>query len=192
MWLLACGFLLVAFPTAFQAFIQTPGNLKGNWQAINTATASASAQNLGPIRIDSLLHGKQEPSQPPLRVVIPALSVDLPVVEARVVDGFWEISETTASHGIGSANPGEIGNTVLFAHARNELFGPLRNLKKGAVIYVMSKDRWFRYQVTETTLVNPDDIQVIAPTSNETLTLFTCSGFLDSKRLIVTATPLRP
>jgi sortase A len=120
------------------------------------------------------------------------MSLDIPIVEARVIDGFWELSETTASHGVGSANPGELGNTVIFAHARDELFGPLRNLRQDAFVYVLSKDRWFRYQVIETKLVDPNAVEVIAPTEDEILTLYTCSGFFDTKRLIVVAKPLRP
>jgi sortase A len=82
-----------------------------------------------------------------------------------------------------------VGNTVIFAHARDGLFGPLRNIVKGESVYIMMKDRWMSYKVTKTQLVNPDQTEVIAPTKDETLTLYTCSGFLDSKRLIVTAVP---
>jgi sortase A len=127
-----------------------------------------------------------------MRIVIPRLSIDLPIVEAPVMNGFWELSDTSASHGVGSANPGEIGNTVVFAHARTNLFGPLRDIKKDDLIYILTKDRWFRYRVTETKFVTPQETSIISPTSEETLTLYTCSGFLDSKRLIVTAKPLQP
>ena len=188
------GFLLVTFPTAYKQWISlkqpvssTPGVERENESPIITRTI-----DLGPIQIHQKLLGTLEAPQPPLRIVIPSLSVDIPIIEARVVDGFWELSETTASHGVGSANPGEVGNTVIFAHAREGLFGPLRNLKNDATVYVFSKDRWYRYQVTETKLVDPGAVEVIAPTDDETLTLYTCSGFLDTKRLIVTAKPLRP
>lgn len=173
LWFLMLGFLLVTFPTAYR-------------------TLRTSNQTLEPIRVDKNLLRATTTSELPLQIIIPSISIDLPIVEAKVVRGFWELSETTASHGVGSANPGEIGNTVIFAHARDELFGPLRNLKKDAIVYVMSKDRWFRYKVIETKLVDPNAIEVIAPTEDETLTLYTCSGFLDTKRLIVIAKPQRP
>jgi sortase A len=105
------------------------------------------------------------------------------------VNGFWELSETSASHGVGSSNPGQLGNIVIFAHARDDLFGPLRNIKQSTMIYILTQDRWFRYEVKETKLVDPGDIQVIASTTDETLTLYTCDGFLDSNRLIITAKP---
>ena len=91
---------------------------------------------------------------------------------------------------MGSASPGDAGNTVIFAHARDELFGPIRELKKDDAIYVLTKNSWHKYTVLETKFVEPKDVEVIAPTTDETLTLYTCSGFLDSKRLIVIAKPL--
>ncbi len=124
------------------------------------------------------------------RIIIPRLSINLPVVEAPVVNGFWELSDTSASHGMGSANPGKKGNAVIFAHAREGLFGPLRTIVSGDTIYVLTGNRWLSYTVTAIKLASPHDTATIAPTPDETLTLFTCSGFLDQKRLVVTAKPV--
>lgn len=148
------------------------------------------ASSVSPFKIDSNLLSKKDPVEQPLRIVVPNHKLDLPIIEAKVIDGFWEISETTASHGIGSANPGENGNIVIFAHARDNLFGQIKDIKNGEEIYILTKDRWFKYEVIETKFVDPNQVEVIAPTPKETLTLFTCSGFLDSKRLIVKALPV--
>lgn len=190
-WLIALGFLLIAFPTAFKALTSVPYPQTPAPETVIT-TLPSTQQTLGPIQIDKLLLGASEPSQQPLRIVIPSLSVDLPVVEAPVINGYWELSETSASHGVGSANPGDPGNTVIFAHAREELFGPLRSSKKENLVYILTKDHWYRYRITNIQMVDPKATEVIQPTKDETLTLYTCSGFLDSKRLIVTAKPLRP
>ena len=184
----AAGFLLVTFPTVYKiAFSPKP--------ATPTLIAGATAGqpiDTGPFRIDEKLLGASVPTQPPLRIVVPTRKVDLSIVEAPVVNGYWELSETTASHGVGSANPGQNGNIVVFAHARDALFGPLREIKKSEVIYILTKDRWFRYIVEETKLVDPNQVEHIQSTDTEQLTLFTCSGFLDTKRLIVHAKPLNP
>lgn len=159
---------------------------------VNTAaqvTESTASANTDPIRADTELLNIREPSQPPSRIVIPKHSIDLSVVEAKVKNGFWETSETQASHGIGSANPSDRGNIVIFAHARNGLFGPIRNISLGTQVYILTKDHWFTYVVDTVKLVAPDAVEVIRQTDKETLTLFTCSGFLDSKRLVVTAVP---
>jgi LPXTG-site transpeptidase (sortase) family protein len=144
-------------------------------------------QNQEPIKIDPNLLSTKEQLQPPERIIIPGQKINLPIIEAKVVNGYWELSETTASHGIGSANPGEIGNIVIFAHAREGLFLSLKNVKENDEVFVLTKDRWYRYQVKEIKDINPDQTEVIAPTKDETLTLYTCSGFMDSTRRIVIA-----
>ncbi len=186
------GFLLVTFPGAYR-FVAN-GRLRQPQSQVSQLASITDVKTLEdtPFRIDKKLLSDKVPTQPPLRIIVPSRKVNLSVVEAQVVSGYWELSETTASHGVGSANPGEIGNTVIFAHARNELFGPLRTIKKDEDIYVLTKDRWFRYTVIETKLVDPSQIEHIKSADTEQLTLFTCSGFLDTKRLIVHAKPLRP
>ena len=118
------------------------------------------------------------------------MNIDLPITESKIVDGYWELSENTASHGEGSANPGEKGNIVVFAHAREGLFYNLKDVKKDDVVYLFTKDKWRTYKVRDITSVFPNQVEVIKPTSNETLTLYTCTGFYDEKRLIVRAYPI--
>ena len=142
----------------------------------------------GPITADTkLFEGNFNPEALPQRIVIPSVSIDVSVREARVVNGKWEIFEDAASFGIGSAMPGEIGNSVIFAHARVGYFLPLKEIEKDSLVYVLSKNEWYSYRVDEIKDVFPNDISVIGPTEDETLTLYTCSGFADTKRLIVVA-----
>ncbi len=153
------------------------------------ATKNIASAQSNPIKIKSELLSKKDTREVPIRILVPKYKVDLPIIEAKVVNGLWELSETTASHGVGSANPGDKGNIVVFAHARDDLFGPIRYIQKDDEIYLLTKDKWHKYKVEETKLVDPSEVKVIAPTKKETLTLYTCSGFLDSKRLIVVAKP---
>jgi LPXTG-site transpeptidase (sortase) family protein len=158
-------------------------------QEISNKDATTSAQiDDGPIRADktfTISDYKEE--ELPVKIVIPSLSLDLPITPAKVVNNTWETSETNASFGLGSTAPGKIGNTVIFAHARTGLFGDLRKLKKDDVIYVFTKGDWYSYKAEEFKEVLPSAIEVIAPTSTETLTLYTCSGYADTKRLVVHA-----
>ncbi|EKD65372.1 MAG: hypothetical protein ACD_50C00112G0016 [uncultured bacterium] len=124
-------------------------------------------------------------------IIIPRLNIDLSITPSKIKNGYWEVSETTASHGEGSANPGEGGNVVVFAHAREGLFLGLRDVKQDDAVYVLTNDQWYKYKVSETVDVYPSDITTVAPTDSEVLTLFTCSGFFDEKRLIVKAIPDR-
>lgn len=155
-----------------------------------TIIKSAPSSGNEPIKIDKELLENKSSGENPERIIIPNRQIDLKVKEAKIVNGFWELSEKTASHGVGSADPGEKGNIVIFAHARNNLFGPLKEAKIGEHIYLLTKSSKHGYKVTETKLVSPNETENIAKTKTETLTLFTCSGFLDTKRLIVLAKPL--
>lgn len=146
-------------------------------------------QRKSPIVISSELTLPKEVTNTPVKVVIPKVEIDLPIVESHIVDGYWELSENTASYGLGSGYPGSAGNTVIFAHAREGLFYNLKDVKVGDIIYVLSKDKWFRYKINKITAVYPNQIETVQPTKNETLTLYTCTGFNDEKRLIVTALP---
>jgi LPXTG-site transpeptidase (sortase) family protein len=193
--LLFCGICLLTLPLIYKKFqnLQIDNNVKSSIKsASNSANLNLINLEKSPITIDSSLLKLTLPKQPPLRIVIPILKIDLPIVEAKVVNGLWELSETTASHGVGSANPGENGNVVIFAHAREKLFLPLKNILKNDLIYVFTKDEWFRYRVDDIKNVLPTDTEVIKSSSDEILTLYTCSGFLDNKRLIVKAVPDRP
>ncbi|OGG16703.1 hypothetical protein A3D78_00625 [Candidatus Gottesmanbacteria bacterium RIFCSPHIGHO2_02_FULL_39_14] len=129
------------------------------------------------------------PKSPPIRIVIPSLNIDLPVRQAKIVNGFWEVFTDSAGFGLGSAFPeDDEGNQVIFAHARQGLFGPLKDIKTGANITVMTQNQWYSYTVDNIKEVLPSQTEVIAPTEDPILTLYTCSGYADSKRLIVTAT----
>jgi len=141
-----------------------------------------------PYTIDQkLLTKPKEKKNPPVRIVIPSLAIDLQVKEARIIKGYWETFSNAAGFGLGSAYPGEVGNQVIFAHTRPGLFLPLKKIKEGDIVYVMTVDKWYKYKVVKIQEVLPRQKEVIGPTVDETLTLFTCSGFVDNKRLIVVA-----
>lgn len=179
------GIFLFSFPYFFQKL--TPAkNIPDKPPSFSAVASSVFQVGISgeKLKVETLSNPLKTPL-PPKRILIPKVGINLEIVEAKIKDGFWETSETKASHGEGSATPGEIGNMVIFAHARDNLFGPLRGIMENDLIYVLSKDKWFEYEVKDIKSVNPDEIGVIAPTKDETLTLYTCTGFFDSQRLIV-------
>lgn len=133
--------------------------------------------------------GEESTGDVPTKVVIPELSVDLEVRPSEVVNGYWEVFPDRAAWGAGSGFPGESGNQVIFAHAREGIFLPLKDIEVGMNVYVTTEESWYSYKVEEIKEVTPDEVEVIRPTEDETLTLYTCSGFNDEKRLIVIAKP---
>ena len=142
-----------------------------------------------PIKINENLYKNQTTQNLPVRILLPKQNIDISVIPAKIINGYWELSENTASYGEGSGAPGQNGNTVIFAHAREGLFYNLKDVKTGDTIYVFTKNSWYRYKVSNITAVYPNQTEVIKPTKDQTLTLYTCTGFSDEKRLIVTAKP---
>lgn len=125
---------------------------------------------------------------PPTSIYIQKLDVSLPISAALVHDNEWDIFEDKVSWLSTSAVPGE-GNVILYAHDRPEMFGDLYKLKKGDVIEVGQNEATVLYKVTESRSVKPGDIEAILSENNQ-LTLYTCEGSFDQKRLVVYANPI--
>ena len=119
-------------------------------------------------------------------------SISLPIVEAgRLPDGTWAVSNTNANHVRQSANPGERGNIIIYAHNTPNLFGPLDKVKIGDQITVRTTDGIsHKYIVASVTWATPEHTELLLPTTIETLTIYTCAGLLDSLRDVVRAVPV--
>ena len=116
--------------------------------------------------------------------------ISLPVVEAGKVDGTWAISQTSANYVHESATPGTAGNIIIYAHNSDNLFGKLDKVTIGDTITVRTTDgNLHRYIVASVSWVTPGHTELLAPTTVETLTLYTCAGILDSLRIVVRAIP---
>lgn len=194
-FLLVFGLVLFLSPVIYKKYIAIKDKEIKQEQE-DSSFQVASLGNLvetGPVKIDQdLLNRKFSLVDLPKRIIIPSRSIDLPVKTARVIDNAWELSDDSASFGLGSATPGSGGNTVIFAHAKRKLFRPLRGIKKNSRIYILTSKQWHVYEVVEIKTVLSSEIEVIEPTKEETLTLFTCTGFADTKRLIVVAKLINP
>lgn len=121
-----------------------------------------------------------------IRIQIPAINVDAPVV---LGDGWEQLKKGVGQH-MGTANPGENGNIVLSAH--NDIFGEifrdLDQLKPGDTITLYTPQNSYIYVVTSSKIVEPTQVEVMAPTSQPTATLISCYPYLvDNKRIVVVA-----
>jgi sortase A len=72
--------------------------------------------------------------------------------------------------------PWEDGNSALAGH-RDTFFRELRHIRVDDDMRVTTPYGDFTYHVTNTLIVTPDDLSVLAPTSEPTLTLVTCYPF---------------
>lgn len=120
------------------------------------------------------------------RLLIPKIGLSAIVVEGTNHAAL----KVGPGHLEGSALAGNPGNAVITAH-RDTFFRHIVELKKGDPILVQRNGRSFTYEVTGQEIVEPDDLAVAEPTSDNRLTLITCypTYYIGPapKRLIVTA-----
>ena len=84
--------------------------------------------------------------------------------------------------------PGEWGNSILYGHNWPNLFGPLKKIQKGDPVEVeLSSGQTRTFEVVMTDTVTPNQTHILSKTDDVRLTLYTCTGFLDRNRFVVTA-----
>lgn len=148
----------------------------------------------------------------PTRIVIPAINLDAPVVEVgwKVVERNgqwvteWAVADYAAGFHIGSAYPGNVGNTVLSGHhnVRGKVFRYLVNVNPGDVIILYAEDRPYYYRV-ESKQILPEkyasdeqrqkNAELIGYFPDERLTLVTCWPYTsNTHRVVVIARPAPP
>jgi sortase A len=121
-----------------------------------------------------------------IRIQIPAIKVDAPIVQGDLPE---QLKKGVGQH-INSANPGQAGNLVLTAHndVYGEIFRDLDLLKRGDQIIIYTSQQAYTYIVLESEIVGPTQVEVMAPTPNETLTLISCYPYMvDKQRIVVKA-----
>ena len=121
-----------------------------------------------------------------IRIGIPAINVDAPVVQGDD----WEALKTGVGLNAASGAPGKPGNVILSGH--NDIFGQvfreLDRLKVGDEIMLLSEKNAYTYLVTGTQIVQPSQVEVMRQTEDSTLTLISCYPYLiDNQRIVVSA-----
>jgi LPXTG-site transpeptidase (sortase) family protein len=120
----------------------------------------------------------------PTDIKIPSINLDIAISPSIVKGNNWQLFDDRVAWLSTSALPGK-GNTILYAHDRVGLFANLYKLKVGDEIMIYY-NKWLTYKVTELHAVTPTDISSILSNKNR-LTLYTCVGTFDQKRLVVYA-----
>jgi sortase A len=153
------------------------------------------------ILVEARFHQTAPLNQPPLTVtqtVLPGDSGDLkaaaaPAPAAGTMLGRLEApsvklstavlegsDDATLSRGSGHIEdtpfPGQPGNVGIAGH-RDTTFRALRNIHLGDALEFKTADRVYRYRISKTMIVGPDDVYVLDPTEKPALTLVTCYPF---------------
>ena len=103
---------------------------------------------------------------------VPRLKLSTPVIQGD--------DDSTLKRAVGhlpdTPFPWEQGNSAFAGH-RDGLFRPLKDIQVGDEIRFRTTRDEFRYRVTGTSIVKPDDVSVLEPRARPSLTLITCYPF---------------
>ena len=103
---------------------------------------------------------------------VPRLNLTTPVIEGD--------DNSTLKRAVGhlpdTPFPWEDGNSALAGH-RDGLFRPLKDIKVGDEIRFRTSRDEYRYRVTDTLIVQPDEVSVLEKRPRPSLTLITCYPF---------------
>ncbi|MDQ2724699.1 MAG: sortase [Actinomycetota bacterium] len=183
--LITAGVIILAF-VAYQLLgtnlteAHNQSRLKANFLQAPAGPVTAGAPTAG--------SGPSAPSGGAIdHLIIPKLGVDTYVVEGiaedDLVNGPGHYPETVL--------PGQNGNAAIAGHRTTygAPFFRLNELSPGDDIAITARGgQQFRYQVTGSMVVSPDDVGVLNPTPDPRLTLTTCNPrFSATSRLIVVA-----
>jgi len=142
------------------------------------------------VKYQSTIEAKQEkflvtsPSKieaPPLQVeegsILGRVKIDRLGISIIILEG---TDAKTLRRGVGhiegTALPGVHGNVGLAGH-RDTFFRPLRNIREGDQISLITVNGSYQYRVDSLTLVEPDDVAMLKDMGGSTLTLVTCYPF---------------
>lgn len=124
-----------------------------------------------------------------MRLVIPKLSLDVPVLEGATKDNL----RVAVTHLEGTGRVGIEGeNSVILGHRSfitGEFFSELDKLQKGDTFSITASSTEFEYEVVSQKIIDPSDMSVLSAIPDESLvTLVTCHPRYSSKqRLVVVA-----
>lgn len=127
----------------------------------------------------------------PVEIIIPSIDIDLPLAPGQIKDGVWQISDKEATFLSTSSAPGGGGNTVIYGHNKQVIFGNLPYLSMGQKIFIKTKSgKLFTYISENKYFVGPDRVDLVSPASTEELTIYTCWGLFDGQRAVIVAKPI--
>jgi LPXTG-site transpeptidase (sortase) family protein len=136
------------------------------------------------------------PSQVVAYLSIPKLGIKSAQVFDRGVDGSGNmlIAKGYAITHYANSSPIGSGNAVLYGHddIEGSIFARLQELAIGDELDVTTAGGDSAvYRVTARTIVEPTAVEILRPTNDVRLTVFTCwPTWVDNKRVVVTAVPV--
>ncbi|OGG10383.1 hypothetical protein A2699_01085 [Candidatus Gottesmanbacteria bacterium RIFCSPHIGHO2_01_FULL_43_15] len=125
----------------------------------------------------------------PQVLTIDSLHLKLPIFLAEIKGSKWDDTDQGVSFLKTSTLPGHVGNSIIYGHNWPNLLGRLSQIRIGDTVVVGYDDgtsQNFKVKLIDT--VTPDESYIVTQTTSDVrLTLYTCTGWFDRMRLVVTA-----
>lgn len=139
------------------------------------------------LAIQEVKASTQEISGTPIRIVIPKVGIDLPIIQGGFVNGNWILTDDKVQFATMTSLPNNVaGDTLLYAHDTIPLFYPTINLQKGDMLYVYtSNNHVFTYMYQGDDFVLPTDTSILTYEGPSRVTLLTCNGVFDEYRRLM-------
>jgi LPXTG-site transpeptidase (sortase) family protein len=118
----------------------------------------------------------------PNRILIPSLSIDLPVVSQSYspVTKSWPVAAGLANYATESVLVNNTkGETLIYGHNNRSVFGPILKMKPSDIVYVYTDNgHIFKYSYVTSQYVTPTKTEIFAAMAEAPagLELITCNG----------------
>ncbi len=197
------SFLVFYLVFNYQLIVAQLGYMINQPKAITTLTQPAKSP-IAASNTNATPATQAEIVPPDNLIVIPKINITAPVIlEPSLAEKNIQRSlQDGVVHYAGTALPGERGNVAIVGHSSNDwwepgnykfIFALLEKMAVGDKIQINYNSHKYVYEVINIKVVEPTDLSVLAPTTEPTLTLITCTPPGTSwKRLIVSARQIEP
>ncbi len=185
-WLLFFSIALLLWLTFLPVVFQ---EIKYKWYVVQQSLNINNVDNIS-VKTNTIVTSSNliNPPNYDFSIVIPRINVSAPVfsnTDPFNENEFRQVLKRGVAHAKGTALPGEVGNSFIFAHSTNifdnvskynAIFYLIGKLNKGDEIYIYFKNQRFNYVVYDKKVVSANSIQYLKPLREDakTLTLSTC------------------
>ncbi len=155
---------------------------------VATAASPTSSQPAGPTETQIVKQAPEPDSIKghPMRIVAPSVGVDMLVVDGfyDAASGAWTLNDDKAQFASMTTEPNnKTGQTFIYGHATQRVFGKLLNMHAGDQAYVFTSNGYkFVYTLKQTEVVTPQNTGILSYAGAPRLLLQTCVGTFSENR----------
>lgn len=127
-------------------------------------------------------------TQLPTQLTISKQQINLPITPASIINGEWQLSTTGISLLQTQPLTDSAHGYILYGHNWPVLLGNLQRTRIGDTLSLSyTGGEQDNYLITSKFTVTPTQLDILNLAQPNTVLLYTCTGFMDSRRLIVLA-----